>query len=137
MGDMLSRQSACFLMLLIQPHAAAYEKGDLRFALHAEVDDPAAQILAGAGLALNAQRDHRAALGQALPDGCALGLEGLLYLRRGGLLRQAVFWQLDDVQLAVSLQALDVLRRRVRVEPLLQLSHAQDGHSLHINTSAP
>ena len=134
MGDMDSGQ---LFHVLAESHAAADEKGDLRLSLHAEVRHPAAQLIAGAGLALDAQGHHRAALGQTLPDGRALGLQGLLYLRRGGLLRQAVFRQLDDVQLAVSLQALDVLRRRVRVEFFLQLSHAQDGHSLHINPSAP
>ena len=57
---------------LIQPHAAADEKGDLRLSLHAEVRHPAAQLIAGAGLALDAQGDNGPAPGQPFPDGGGL-----------------------------------------------------------------
>ena len=124
------------LQVLVQAHAAADEEGELGLALNAEFGHAAAQLLAGAGPALDAQGDDRAALGQPLTDGVTLGAESLLYLRRGGIVGQSLLRQLDKLQLAVALEALDVLGGGVDVEFLLQLAHAEDGHTLHSVTSA-
>ena len=89
------------------------------------------QLLAGAELPLHAQGRHGGAGGQPGADGLRLPGQGPLDLRRGGVLRQTLLRQLHQIQLAAAAQALAVLRRRLDVEPLLQLPHTDHAHPLH------
>ena len=118
----------------VEPHAAADEEGELALARQAEVHQALCQLRAGQHFPLHAQGYQGAASGQLLPDGGGLTLQGGGDLAGSWVLRKPLLRELQDLQAAVAAQALGVLRRRVYVEPLLQLSHAQDGHLLH---SAP
>ena len=121
--------------LLVQTDAAADEEGDLGLALHTEVREAAAQFLAGAGLALDAHRHQRAALGQLFPDGGGLRLQGVADLGGGGLVGQAALRQLHDLQTAQALETLDILGGGVNIEFFLQLADAEDRYLLHAITS--
>ena len=89
------------------------------------------QLLAGAQPPLYAQGDKTGGGRQLSLDGRRLLPQGGVDLRLGGMLRQTFFRQLHDLQLAVPAQALGVLRRRLGVELLLQLSDTQQGYPLH------
>ena len=122
-----------FFQGLVQSVAAADEKCHPALALQRESRQLFRQRLAGAHLSLDAQGYHRPV--QLRTDGVGLGRKRLLYLRRGRVLRQPDLRQLQHLQLAVTAQPFDVLRRRVGIELLLQLAHAQHGDALHVSTS--
>lgn len=114
-----------------RPKGPADEEHQPSLALIGPSGHALGQLFAGAGLALHTKGRHGGTGGNAGPDGLALPGQSRVNLGLGGIVRQPLFRQLHNLQLAEAGKPLGVLRRGVYVEALFQLAYAQNGYLLH------
>ena len=89
------------------------------------------EFLAGEDLTLGGEDAKPRTLGDLLENELRFLVEARLDLGRGGVLREPVLGQLDDLEGAVALQPLFLLGGGGQVELLLELAHDDEGDIKH------